>query len=63
MPKKNGIIAAVLATAAVGVAPGVAEAHHVAGGSAKCELVNNVPTITARRISSASEMTTSRSRG
>jgi hypothetical protein len=47
MPKRNGIISAVLAAAVVGVTPGVAEAHHVAGGSAKCELVSNVPTITA----------------
>src|SRR3954454_430501 len=47
MLKRNGIVTAVVAMAIVGVAPGGAEAHQVASGSAKCELVANVPTITA----------------
>ena len=60
MPKRNGIISAVLATAVVGVAPGVAEAHHVDASlySAKCELVSNVPTISATANSSASRWAT-----
>lgn len=40
-------IAVILAVLAGLCAPAVAEAHHVAGGSATCSLVNNVPTIKA----------------
>jgi hypothetical protein len=48
MPTRNRIVTAVLATAAIAAtAPAAAEAHHVAGGSAQCALVDNVPTITA----------------
>jgi len=48
MPNRSRIVTAVLATTAIAaVAPAAAEAHHVAGGSAQCTLVDNVPTITA----------------
>ena len=48
MPKKHRNHAAVLGAAVVaGVAPAAAQAHHVASGTAKCDLVSNVPTITA----------------
>src|SRR4051794_22575965 len=47
MRTRNGITSAVLATAVVAAAPAAAQAHHVAGGSAQCTLVGNVPTITA----------------
>src|SRR6478752_10207367 len=46
---RNGFPMAVVAVTAVGLfVPAVAEAHHVAGGSAECTLVGNVPTITAQ---------------
>jgi hypothetical protein len=47
MRTKKGFMTAALATAMVAGVPAVAQAHHVAGGSAQCSLVNNVPTITA----------------
>src|SRR3954470_13182874 len=47
MRTRKGITSAVLATAIVAAVPAAAEAHHVAGGSAQCTLIGNVPTITA----------------
>ena len=48
MPNRSRIVTAGLATAVIAaLAPAAAEAHHVAGGSAQCTLVDNVPTITA----------------
>jgi hypothetical protein len=47
-PMRNGLPTAVVAmTTASLLAPAVAEAHHVAGGSATCTLVGDVPTINA----------------
>src|SRR5437870_3622547 len=46
---RNGFPAAVVAVTMAGlVVPAVAEAHHVANGSATCTLVGNVPTIKAQ---------------
>jgi hypothetical protein len=48
MPRSIRVVKAVVGAAVVaGLAPAAAQAHHVAGGAAKCELVGNVPTITA----------------
>jgi hypothetical protein len=47
MRTKKGIASGVLATAIVAAVPAAAQAHHVAGGSAQCTLIGNVPTITA----------------
>jgi hypothetical protein len=48
MPRNRIVTAgAVVALAAVAGLPAAAQAHHVAGAGAKCELVANVPTITA----------------
>jgi hypothetical protein len=48
MPRSSPVIKAVVGAAVVaGIAPAAAQAHHVAGGAAKCELVGNAPTITA----------------
>jgi hypothetical protein len=49
---RNGFPMAVVAVTLGGlVVPAVAEAHHVAGGSAQCTLVGNVPTIRPKRRS------------
>ena len=46
---RNGFPAAVVAVTMAGlVVPAVAEANHVASGSATCTLVGNVPTINAQ---------------
>src|SRR4051812_30548726 len=46
---RNGFPTAVVAMTTVALlAPAAAEAHHVAGATAACSLVANVPTITAR---------------
>ena len=48
MPRTSRVVKAAVGAAVVaGIAPAAAQAHHVAGGSAKCELIGNVPTITA----------------
>jgi hypothetical protein len=48
MPKSSPVVKAVVGAAVfAGIAPAAAQAHHVAGGAAKCELVANVPTLTA----------------
>src|SRR3954452_20805350 len=45
---RNGFPTAVVAMTMIALgAPAAAEAHHVAGGSAECTLVGNVPTIKA----------------
>ena len=46
---RNGFPTAVVAMTMAGLlVPAAAEAHHVAGGSAQCTLVGNVPTIKAQ---------------
>lgn len=47
MRTRSGFITAGVVTAVVAGMPAVAEAHHVAGGGTQCDLVGNVPTITA----------------
>ena len=48
MPNRSRIVTAGLATAVIAaLAPAAAQAHGVAGGGAKCTLVENIPTITA----------------
>ena len=49
MPRSSPVVKAFVGAALVaGIAPAAAQAHHVDSGSAKCELVSNVPTITAQ---------------